>query len=737
MEKDKNVANTKNDTSVEEIENQIKRLDTDLTEKQSALTKLNKELDEKQRKLEALNKELDGFADKKNADVAERQSLTQDIVRLKAEAVRLKAAAETAETEYVRKKAELDKAFSERKAETDALIAEKEKAIESVAKEREAVARSIGELLSTLRSQTEKSGNSAAEIYKTIIADGTEQVNAAVSDAADVIAEIQKQVDLYKKQRDAVVAESVKKRGEILSSAEELRAKKIAELEAALKEKQDRLYDDIESVSAERLSLSDDRRKLESELRGFDSAVEKRVKDEYVRLSEEIENLKAELASTQEALDAKNREYSELKRRTNIQKCYDLEDERKTNAQLQSRIKDLESRIVSDELVRAFKEKAMLYDAAQREFEDNREKYARLESEVERLRHAAGLNKTLRDIIESNECSIEELKTQLERFRDKEYSVEHRMKPITEYPIFVKTHKRYDGGEEVNHPLALYKSDGAELDEIEWLDNVANGIASENFVFGRRLLEAFHTCIKTSIWSPITVLAGVSGTGKSELPRLYSQYGGLNFLNMPVKPDWDSPSSMFGYYNSLEKRFEAKEAIRAMYQMQADEDFKKQLAMFLLDEMNLAYVELYFSDMLSKLEENRGRKSSDAVVYRVDLGADVKPLELKLTHNMFWVGTMNEDETTKSLSDKVIDRSNIIVFPRPKKLQSRKLDYKSYDKGYLKLETWGKWNIEYSELVGSEKFDAKLEHYKDIVQRVSNELENGGRALGHRVWQSI
>ena len=250
-------------------------------------------------------------------------------------------------------------------------------------------------------------------------------------------------------------------------------------------------------------------------------------------------------------------------------------------------------------------------------------------------------------------------------------------------------------------------------------------------------MEAFHTCIKTSIWSPITVLAGVSGTGKSELPRLYSQYGGLNFLNMPVKPDWDSPSSMFGYYNSLEKRFEAKEAIRAMYQMQADEDFKKQLAMFLLDEMNLAYVELYFSDMLSKLEENRGRKSSDAVVYRVDLGADVKPLELKLTHNMFWVGTMNEDETTKSLSDKVIDRSNIIVFPRPKKLQSRKLDYKSYDKGYLKLETWGKWNIEYSELVGSEKFDAKLEHYKDIVQRVSNELENGGRALGHRVWQSI
>jgi len=113
-------------------------------------------------------------------------------------------------------------------------------------------------------------------------------------------------------------------------------------------------------------------------------------KIEMIQNSEEIENLKAELASTQEALDAKNREYSELKRRTNIQKCYDLEDERKTNAQLQSRIKDLESRIVSDELVRAFKEKAMLYDAAQREFEDNREKYARLESEVERLRHAAG-----------------------------------------------------------------------------------------------------------------------------------------------------------------------------------------------------------------------------------------------------------------------------------------------------------------------------------------------------------
>jgi 5-methylcytosine-specific restriction endonuclease McrBC GTP-binding regulatory subunit McrB len=131
--------------------------------------------------------------------------------------------------------------------------------------------------------------------------------------------------------------------------------------------------------------------------------------------------------------------------------------------------------------------------------------------------------------------------------------------------------------------------------------------------FGPRLLRTFHTSLKAAEMSPLTVLAGVSGTGKSELPRLYARFGGLAFLPLAVQPNWDSPQSLFGYFNSVENRFNATELLQAMVQFQPSRQGSKRehsqedrLLLVLLDEMNLAYVEQYFSDLLSKLEQRRG-----------------------------------------------------------------------------------------------------------------------------------
>ena len=67
-------------------------------------------------------------------------------------------------------------------------------------------------------------------------------------------------------------------------------------------------------------------------------------------------------------------------------------------------------------------------------------------------------------------------------------------------------------------------------EEIQWLNKINASCIDYGFKFPRRILHAFHTALKTSEWSPLTVLAGVSGTGKSELPRLYSHFGGVNFF---------------------------------------------------------------------------------------------------------------------------------------------------------------------------------------------------------------
>ena len=199
---------------------------------------------------------------------------------------------------------------------------------------------------------------------------------------------------------------------------------------------------------------------------------------------------------------------------------------------------------------------------------------------------------------------------------------------------------------------------------MAWLNGIWADCEESGFVFPPRLLKAFHTALKTSAWSPLTVLSGVSGTGKSALPRLYARFGGLLHHGVPVQPNWDSPQALFGYFNSIDNLYDATPLLRALVQMQAGEgDLGDHLLLVLLDEMNLAHVELYFSDLLSKLETRRG---GEDVPLELSLGAGLDRFEVKLGSNVFWVGTMNEDETTKSLSDKVLDRGHLLASPAPR-----------------------------------------------------------------------
>ncbi|WP_293960510.1 hypothetical protein [uncultured Fusobacterium sp.] len=271
------------------------------------------------------------------------------------------------------------------------------------------------------------------------------------------------------------------------------------------------------------------------------------------------------------------------------------------------------------------------------------------------------------------------------------------------------------------------------IDEMSWLREIMEKIKEVGFVFNNRLLYAFHTSLKISDWSSLSILAGVSGTGKSELPKLYSRYGGLNFISLAVQPNWDSPHSLFGYYNSLEGKFNATSLLKILYQAQegVEDSINDYLTIVLLDEMNLAHVELYFSELLSKLESLRGKEDGETL--EIDI-AENKPYEITLNNSVMWVGTMNEDETTKSLSDKVIDRGNLISFPKPNKLITRN-SLKELDPALkLKKENWDSWKWPEDK---NEKLDKKLAGLKEVVESINGALEGSGRAIGHRVWQSI
>ncbi len=306
-----------------------------------------------------------------------------------------------------------------------------------------------------------------------------------------------------------------------------------------------------------------------------------------------------------------------------------------------------------------------------------------------------------------------------------------------------------EGAEEINTTASIANESVEQ--EMEWFNNVSKKIKEYGLEFSPRILKAFHTALKTAEWSPLAVLAGVSGTGKSELPQLYAKFGGINCLNVPVQPNWDSQEAMLGYYNTVSSKFEAQPLLQYLVQTQTPNSektekheeykcsLKDQMNIVLLDEMNLAHIEQYFAEFLSKLEERRGKKEEDSQFPALAVklgGTDAYPLPMG--RNVLWVGTMNQDETTKSLSDKVLDRGIVINFPRPDEFKRRlnlNRDVKAEEK-YLSVETWNSWKLILNDqqVIETEKIIAP---YKEIVEKINKSISNIGRAIGHRVWQSI
>ena len=168
-------------------------------------------------------------------------------------------------------------------------------------------------------------------------------------------------------------------------------------------------------------------------------------------------------------------------------------------------------------------------------------------------------------------------------------------------------------------------------------------------------------------------------------------------------------------------------------QVNKDSNLSDAMFIVLLDEMNLAHVELYFSDMLSKLE--RRRNSDDEIDVEIDLGAGMPKYLLELTDSILWVGTMNEDETTKSLSDKVLDRGNLLSFPRPKEFISRSKANHIEAAQMLPKSVWQGWLD--ANVIEEAEFTSRIGKYKKGLEDINGAMEFAGRALGHRVWQSI
>lgn len=164
----------------------------------------------------------------------------------------------------------------------------------------------------------------------------------------------------------------------------------------------------------------------------------------------------------------------------------------------------------------------------------------------------------------------------------------------------------------------------------------------------RLFLAAFST-------TRLIILQGISGTGKTSLPYAFGKFLQNDATICSVQPSWRDRTELFGYFNEFTKRFNETELLKKMYEA----TYKDDVFITIMDEMNIARVEYYFAELLSILE----MPSRDEWV--VSLVPSVWPTDpknlfdgkLRLPENMWYIGTINNDDSTFAVTDKVYDRA--------------------------------------------------------------------------------
>ena len=153
----------------------------------------------------------------------------------------------------------------------------------------------------------------------------------------------------------------------------------------------------------------------------------------------------------------------------------------------------------------------------------------------------------------------------------------------------------------------------------------------------------------------LVILQGISGTGKTSLAYAWGKFLKNDSTIASVQPSWRDRTELFGYFNEFTKKFNETDVLKKMYQAGYDD----RVYITVLDEMNIARVEYYFAEMLSILE----MPSRDEWVIEMVSSSwpnDPKKLidgKLKIPGNMWYVGTINNDDSTFMVTDKVYDRA--------------------------------------------------------------------------------
>ena len=431
------------------------------------------------------------------------------------------------------------------------------------------------------------------------------------------------------------------------------REKKVKAMEVVIEEEREELRVEIE-------------KKIKDEYDGrLEDAIEEsnRYKDKMTKLNEDVNSLKDTLAIIQSA-------FGEVEPTEMAEVC------NKLKAEIENLTEELATRPHQDDLDNKQKEVELLTQ----NLVELRQKFN--ETEYLELKKMFDNNDAL---IQDNQLLLDKIESANARIINYQDTIADLRRTISEIneshnkDNAFKASSKYDIGD-YQVPMIKGTAPSCLSDFISYLQSY---MASPDN--GDKELRYSKDTIKKFIaglhMSPISILQGISGTGKTSLPRAvamamtaddvrYSVDNGDDELPQapyricPIQSGWRDKMDLMGFYNSFEKSYHETEFFNALY-LANQPKYEHTLFFIVLDEMNLSRPEHYFADFLSKLEQSEGQRK-----IKIDnVPEDICPKSiiggtLSIPKNVRFIGTANHDETTLEFAPKTYDRSNVIDMPR-------------------------------------------------------------------------
>ena len=607
------------------------------------------------------------------------------------------------------------------KTVSEAAAKEAEEALEKL----EAKKKELEEQRDELQKQFDEIQDKYNNAEKTVN-EATEKADSVKSNADTYAADVRKKADEERLATLKEAAEEARKAWQTQIDDLTRQIKDIADREAALNEGNRKLERATRKIEDEKEAIAELKEDLQNRKSRYDAAnpakitaLETELTDErskYQALQERYQALADRLEKLQVLMDTIKTEIEDPEKGTRIASMNEVVSALQEFRKKYESLAAIYSRYPDNASISALEEKAQKVENLERENEALEQERNRYREEVVAARNASKELEIVKQEVEATNALNEHLLQELESHKT---ALESRTGDTC--PSLTKVDIETEAQDFIDDVTKrIQRTSIQSLREL--VSHVKNYAGTmEQLYYTDNDIRAFLAGMSVS---RLLILQGMSGTGKSSLPRVFSEaISGFNRL-IPVESSWRDRNELLGYYNDFNKKFNAKSFTIELYR--SSKDRLQEIPTFIvLDEMNLARIEYYFSDFLAILQEPDHDKwlielvSSDMRTLPMELPESVKEKmktespsvfsiwekiersrqgdlkaetsdedkekltsylaklgqltgaksliegrKIKVTDNIWFVGTANRDESTFEISDKVYDRAQVVSLNR-------------------------------------------------------------------------